>query len=269
MRILTLALSGTLAIALAVSPAAVIAAGKTAAPSYTLTTTTYTQNFDSLAASGTSQALPAGFQLVENGIGSAADGFYAAGTGSSNAGNAYSFGASGSIDRALGSLGSGSVGPIWYGGVFTNGTGGTIESLAFAYSGEQWRSGTTTTDGLTFQFSLDATQLDNGGWTTFAGLNYAPANNTNAGAINGNAFSTAIAGTIAGLSIADGQRFGFRWVDVDSTGSDHGVAIDNLSINAALAPVGVVPEPSTWALLILGFGAVGGALRRRRETAFA
>ena len=265
MRIVTI----TLAAALALSPAAALAAGKTPAPSYTLTTATYTQDFDSLARTGTSQALPAGFQVVENGAGGAADGFYAAGTGSSNAGNAYSFGAAEATDRALGSLGSGGVGPIWYGGVFTNGLGGTIESLAFAYAGEQWRSGTATADGLTFQYSLDATQLDNGTWTTFAGLNYGPTNNTNAGAINGNVFSTAIAGTITGLSIANGASFGFRWVDVDSTGSDHGIGIDNLSINAALAPVAGVPEPSTWALLILGFGLVGGALRRRRKLVLA
>lgn len=29
---------------------------------------------------------------------------------------------------------------------------------------------------------------------------------------------------------------------------------------------GAVPEPATWAMLILGFGVVGGALRRRRST---
>lgn len=34
-------------------------------------------------------------------------------------------------------------------------------------------------------------------------------------------------------------------------------------------PVGGVPEPSTWALLILGFGAVGSALRARRRPAFS
>lgn len=259
----------SLAAALAATSGAALAAGASPASGYTLTTTTYTQDFNGLATTGTSQSLPAGFQVVEAGTGGAADGSYAAGTGSSNAGNAYSFGASGSSERALGSLGSGGVGPIWLGGVFTNGIGGVIESLAFAYTGEQWRSGTATDDGYTFQYSLDATALTDGTWMDFAALNYTAANNTNAGALNGNAFATAIAGTITGLSIADGQRFGFRWVDVDSSGSDHGIAIDNLSINATLAQAAAVPEPGTWALLILGFGAVGVSLRRRQRLAFA
>lgn len=38
-----------------------------------------------------------------------------------------------------------------------------------------------------------------------------------------------------------------------------GLAIDNVSVVAA-------PEPATWALMILGFGIVGSALRRRRRT---
>ena len=33
-------------------------------------------------------------------------------------------------------------------------------------------------------------------------------------------------------------------------------------------PVGAIPEPSTWALMILGFGATGSALRRRARGAF-
>jgi hypothetical protein len=31
-------------------------------------------------------------------------------------------------------------------------------------------------------------------------------------------------------------------------------------------PGGEVPEPATWAMMILGFGGVGGLMRRRRET---
>jgi PEP-CTERM motif len=34
--------------------------------------------------------------------------------------------------------------------------------------------------------------------------------------------------------------------------------------NAALYSTGAIPEPATWAMMILGFGAVGSLLRRRR-----
>lgn len=49
--------------------------------------------------------------------------------------------------------------------------------------------------------------------------------------------------------------------------TDQGVVqisgFENGSFGASLA--GAVPEPGTWALLILGFGAVGGAMRRRQQ----
>lgn len=37
----------------------------------------------------------------------------------------------------------------------------------------------------------------------------------------------------------------------------------------AVTPAGAVPEPATWALMIGGFGAIGGAMRRRRTALLA
>ena len=267
MRIVTL----SLATALVATSGAASAAGSSPAPSYTLTSTSYSQNFDGLASSGTSQSLPAGFQIAEGNGGGAADGSYAAGTGSSNAGNVYSFGTAAG-DRALGSLTSGSVTPTWLGGIFTNGLGGTISGLTFTYDGEQWRAGNAASDALNFQFSLDATEVNNGTWTDINSLDFAALILGGNTALDGNLAANRranLTGTASGLSIGHGQRFGFRWVDVDVSGNDHGLAVDNFRLSATLAQAGAVPEPGTWALLILGFGAVGASLRRRQALAFA
>jgi hypothetical protein len=51
--------------------------------------------------------------------------------------------------------------------------------------------------------------------------------------------------------------------------TDGGMGIDNLQIGSAPTPPGggggAVPEPSAWALMLLGFGGLGGALRRSRR----
>jgi hypothetical protein len=44
---------------------------------------------------------------------------------------------------------------------------------------------------------------------------------------------------------------------------------DALLDNVALAGPNLVPEPATWALLVLGFGGAGAALRRRRAMVLA
>lgn len=45
-------------------------------------------------------------------------------------------------------------------------------------------------------------------------------------------------------------------------GGDEGWGIDNWSIYGTIAQAGV-PEPSTWAMMILGIGVIGGAMRRK------
>lgn len=243
-------------------PFAAQAAGTSPLSPFVLTSASYTQNFDTLASTGTSNILPAGFQIAELGTGAAADGSYAAGTGSSNSSNAYSFGATGATDRALGSLASGSVSPIYLGGIFTNGLAATITSLRFAFTGEQWRAGSSSDDKLAFEFLVGATSVEAGTWTPFTALDFVPLVLSGDVALNGNANSGSINGTLSGLTIAAGSRFGFRWVDSNSSGNDHGLAIDNLSINATVATAGAVPEPGTWALVLAGFGIVGYSLRR-------
>ena len=157
-------------------------------PSLTTLGTALNQNFDTLANSGTSSTLPSGWFISETGTSATVNGQYAAGTGSGNAGDTYSFGAAGSTDRALGSLRSGSNAPT-IGAQFTNDTGAVISSLQIAYTGEQWRLGALgRTDRLDFQISFDATSLTTGTWTDVNALDFtAPITAGTVGALDGNA----------------------------------------------------------------------------------
>jgi hypothetical protein len=57
-----------------------------------------------------------------------------------------------------------------------------------------------------------------------------------------------------------------RYVTAFLTGTNREVDFQNIGFTAEVStPVGGIPEPSTWGLMILGFGALGGALRRRRS----
>jgi hypothetical protein len=132
----------------------------------------------------------------------------------------------------LGELRSGTLIPV-FGAFFTNNTGITITSLTVRYTGEQWRLGTAgRTDQLAFQYSTDAISLTTGTWANVATLNFVTPNTITAGAKDGNATAnrTALAASITGLSIANGTSFFIRWTDVDATGADDGLAIDDLTL---------------------------------------
>lgn len=201
----------------------------------------YTQNFDGLANSGTSSSVPTGWAFSETG--SNANATYASGTGSGTGGDTYSFGTTAG-DRAFGSQQSGSCVPT-LGASFVNNTGSTITSLDLAYVGEQWRFGATgRADQLNFEYSLNATSLTNGTWTSVSALNFVtPNTSTVVGAVNGNLVGnkTSISSTINSLSIAVGGTVWIRWTDFNATGSDDGLAIDDFS----LTPNGSAPVPPT------------------------
>ena len=208
----------------------------------------YSQDFNTLANSGTSSSLPTGWFIDESGTSAAVNGMYAAGTGSGTAGDTYSFGATGSTERALGDLRSGTLVPI-IGASFTNNTGGTIAILDVAYTGEQWRLGAANRgpDRLDFQYSANATSLITGAWTDVDPLDFSSPDaglGTTVGLRDGNspAFRTTIAGQITGLTLPPGGTIWMRWLDVDVSGADDGLAVDDFSITPH---GGVVPtDPS-------------------------
>jgi len=197
---------------------------------------TYTQDFNSLANTGT------GIPWVDN---STIAGWYStrltynAGDGSSNAGALYSFGSTASTDRAMGSVGSGSTGTVFYGVRFKNNTGTAITSLRISYTGEQWRNGgnaSVQTVNFGYQTSAAAiTSLTAGTWTNVVNLNFtSPVASATAAALNGNlsANSVGISYAITGINIPAGNELMLRWEDIDHSGNDHGLGIDNLTVEA-------------------------------------
>ena len=222
--------------------------------SLTTLNTAYTQNFDGLASTGTgtgtvtttgssgskvvsvtfTSSTLLGWYFIEST--SNADGLYTAGTGSTNSGDTYSYGASASTERAIGSIASSNL-LSRYGAQFKNDTGSLIDQLEISYVGEEWRfdpaRGTTIKDQITFEYSTDATSLTTGTWTAVTALMYETTNLTGtAGLRNGNdpAYRTALSNIITGLNINAGQTFWIRFVDVNVSGTDDGLAIDDFSL---------------------------------------
>lgn len=80
--------------------------------------------------------------------------------------------------------------------------------------------------------------------------------------------------TYSGDAITEGQgSSGFLTLDYSALGRQVTSATFSSTQNSFefdnLAFAGAVPEPSTWAMLILGFGVVGGAMRRRQKATIA
>jgi hypothetical protein len=245
------------------------------------TSGTYTQNFDTLATSGTANAwandstLP-GWSLFAQPAPGNPIATYAGGDGSSNTGAFYSLGSTGSTDRALGGIASGGAyfgSPAsaavagWWAVDVANNTGSTIDAFTVSFDGEQWRNGGNATAqtmalqyGFGASFGAVSTWISPGGSFDFT----SPTTGATAAALDGNAAANRTAGlggTISNLNWANGSHLWVRWVENNDAGNDHGMGVDNFSFSGH-----AVPEPATIALGSLGFlGLVFGARRGRQS----
>ena len=218
---------------------------------------TYSQNFDTLASTGTGIAwtnnvtLPgcyASKSVAPNNVTS-----YNAGTGSSTAGAFYSFGGSGSTERALGSLASGTPGNFAYGLRFTNDTGLARTNLMVSYTGEQWRVANTNLQKLTcwYQTGSSLTNADAPNtqtWTALPALDFTGPNTNATQSLNGNDPTNRVVFTnivLTGVVVDAAREFFLRWFDTDDAGADDGLALDNFTVNFGTGFTNLPPPPDT------------------------
>jgi DNA/RNA endonuclease G (NUC1) len=221
----------------------------------------YTQTFDTLPATGTFVIGGVGSVIVPlstapigaggmdgwtfskyAGSGTTTAPLFTVNNGASNSGSVFSYGATSTTDRALGSLASGTT-VSRFGVSFVNTTGQTITQFTLSYTGEQWRRGSGAANTLTFGYSVGGTDINTGTFTTVAALNFTAPNTTGTNlALDGNSSSpanrTALSSTVSGLSWAPGQVLVLRWSDVDDSANDDGLGIDDLTFTT---PVGAAP----------------------------
>lgn len=201
------------------------------------------------------------------------------GTGSANTGAFWSFGAAGDADRALGGLAANtlanappaSANTMMYIGLrLTNDTGVVLSNFTLSYVGEQWRDGgaaTPNVQSLTFEYKIDAANIQDVDFTAVPALDFTSPTFVNTGsgaALDGNAAEnrTAIGPVVVtGLNWLPGQDLWLRWGDLNNTGNDHGLAIDDVSFSAN------VPEPGSLALASFAAIAIAASRAASRRSA--
>lgn len=156
--------------------------------------------------------------------------------GSSNTGTIYNIGLMGSDDRAFGTLADDTTIPA-FGAVFVNNTGSTVSKVGIQTSMEQWRqsSDANVNETVAFSYSLDATGLNNGTWTSVTALDLKEklTSATTNLAINGNLASnySLLTSIISGLNWTNGSNLWIKWTDAKETGNNGLYAIDDFRIN--------------------------------------
>lgn len=190
------------------------------------------ENFDGLANTGTSNVLPQGWYFYESGGSNGTT--YAADNGSTNSGNTYSYGSTGASERAFGSIASNSNQPR-IGAKLQNDGAQPLTELLISFTTEQWRRGAgQAQDRMQFEYSTLATGLDDAtGWAAFSALDAVSpvASGTTDAALDGNASANRadVSATLTGLNLAPGATVWIRWSDINISGADDALAIDDVT----------------------------------------
>ena len=162
-------------------------------------------------------------------------------TGAANAGAIYSYGATSSANRALGSLASGTTVPA-FGAAITNTSGSILHVVTINFDSEQWRSSSNSSatvlgvvNTLQFAYGLSTSGITSSNFLSSPLMTNEPFGNVIGGPPSGT--TTANVGlvqlgptylTLSGINWNPGDTFFFRWQDANDVANDAGLAIDDV-----------------------------------------
>jgi hypothetical protein len=158
-----------------------------------------------------------------------------------------------------------------WGFVIRNALSEAIIGLEISYTGEKWRDVSATSDSITFSYKTSSANITDfetasvlpSGWTAVSALDFTATDAVGIGPVDGNnpANRTTLSHSIL-VTVPVGEYIALRWYDDTVTGTgDHGIAIDDLTVTAA------VPEPSAVHTGALICGAASLAFLARRQLA--
>lgn len=214
--------------------------------------TNYTQNFNSLT-SGTwiNNTTLTGWYVRTSAT--ALISSYGANTGTTTTAGFYAYGVAGAnplTDRALGFsttnsfTGSAGAGKNFIGWRLKNNTGAKITSISVTWTGEQWRKESNTnsqTIELFYQTGITVNDLTTGTWSATSSTFTSPITGSATGTnLDGNLPVNRVASINATITvdIEDGEEIMLRWDDLNDSGNDHHLTIDDVTINATVVAVG-------------------------------
>ncbi|MCE9619583.1 MAG: hypothetical protein K8R92_06715 [Planctomycetes bacterium] len=249
----------------------------------------YSQNFNSLPSSGAATAISGTGPLASQGaltaISAAGTSWQAAriaGTlttpvnlmvdsGASNSGAIFSYGATSSGNRSLGSLASGSTVPA-FGAAITNTSGAILHVVTINFESQQWRSSSNSSatvlgvvNTLQFAYGLSTSGITSSNFLSSALMTNDPFGDVIGGSPSGT--TTANVGlvqlgptymTLSGINWNPGDTFYFRWQDTNDVANDAGLAIDDLVFSGYICRSDLngdgYVDGADMGLLLLAFG---------------
>jgi hypothetical protein len=208
---------------------------------YAIPESTYSQEFDTLASSGSNNpwvddvTIPGWFANRTS---------YGANNGSTHSNNLESYGSTSSSERALGARPSqGNV--VHFGVRFTNDTGQVLRAFRVTFDGEQWNDRANAgPDSLHFSYLIGTNpSVTSSGFVNVSSLTFtAPVAGETTTFGHGNDPNYRVAGItdeVSGITWNPGQQLLLRWTNVPH--EDEAIGIDSFSFSAT-----AIPEPSSF-----------------------